>query len=71
MPCSFEGDAEKLYDGIKEPVIRALDEIDADGMKCSAAVDMPYGSPTAVHGGQLFKTADERMYGDKIVSKSR
>lgn len=67
----FEGDAEKLYDGIKERVIRALDEIDADGMKVSAAVGYAVWPVDGRTAGQLFKTADERMYADKIVSKSR
>ena len=66
----FEGDAEKLYDSIKDRILKALGEIDAEGMKVGAAVgyaDWPVDGKTQI---ELLKKADERMYADKIISKS-
>lgn len=66
----FEGDAEKLYDSVKGRVINALSEIDAEGMKVSAAIGYAVWPMDGKTQGELLKKADERMYADKIISKS-
>jgi len=66
----FEGDAEKLYDDIKNRILKALNEIDAEGMKVSAAVGYAVWPVDGRTQGELLKKADERMYADKIISKS-
>lgn len=66
----FEGDAEKLYDSIKDRVLKALGEIDAEGMKVGAAVGYAVWPVDGKTQTELLKKADERMYADKIISKS-
>lgn len=66
----FEGDAEKLYDSVKDRILKALGEIDAEGMKVSAAVGYAVWPVDGKTQGELLKKADERMYADKIISKS-
>ena len=67
----FEGDAEKLFDSVKGRILNALSEIDAEGMKVSAAVGYAVWPVDGRTSGELFRTADERMYADKILSKAR
>jgi len=66
----FEGDAEKLYDSIKDRILKALGEIDAEGMKVGAAVGYAVWPVDGKTQMELLKKADERMYADKIISKS-
>jgi len=67
----FEGDAEKLFDSVKGRILNALSEIDAEGMKVSAAVGYAVWPVDGRTSGELLKTADDRMYADKILSKAR
>lgn len=67
----FEGDAEKLFDSVKSRVLKALSEIDAEGKKVGAAIGYAVWPVDGHTVGELFKTADERMYADKIMSKVR
>ncbi len=66
----FEGDAEKLYDSVKDRILKALGEINVEGMKVSAAVGYAVWPVDGKTQGELLKKADERMYADKIISKS-
>lgn len=67
----FEGDAEKQFDKIKERITKALAEIKVEkGLKVGAAVGYALWPVDGRTPGELLKTADERMYADKIISKS-
>ncbi|MGB4026942.1 MAG: GGDEF domain-containing protein [Acetomicrobium sp.] len=67
----FEGDAEKQLDELKKRILRALSEIKIEKeLKIGAAIGCAVWPVDGKTPGELLKTADERMYADKIISKS-